>query len=155
MIGIVGRMRASRVVDRLERYRAGCEKLHDRSCGDDDASREERAYQMGRCVGFLYALAQVKRKDLTRGGKEDLLARYRFEATDEDLDGIYSFLKSPERCKKPGACLLADIPRQGRAAEKFRQGFVDAMEISCRLLDDTYNYMSFFELVIAILKKGR
>ena len=155
MIGIVGRMRASRVVERLERYRASCEELYDRNHGDDDASSEERAYQKGRCIGFLYALAQVKRKDLTRGEAEDLLAKYRFEATAEDLEGVYSFLRTQERCERPGACLLADIPRQGRASEKFRQGFVDAMEISRRLLDDTYNYMSFFELVIAVVKKGR
>jgi len=155
MISITGWIRTKRALRRLEGYYRTSKKQITEDPGEIDEDRGELAYHKGRCLGFSYALAQAGRRDLSAPAKEDLLAKYRHDPADGDIDEVISFLRGRGADQVPEGRLFEGARGGSAAGVKFRQGFAEAIDLSCRLLDDAYNYMSFSELLLSLVKKVR
>ncbi|MEA3489093.1 MAG: hypothetical protein U9R44_01965 [Candidatus Omnitrophota bacterium] len=145
-------MRTFRVIKRLIKYYQTARSVYDEY---KDGNDETNDYCRGRCVGFRYALAHMERRDISSSEKEKLLRRYEFQVTDEGLKKVFSSLRElvgSEICD-PG--LDPKDPGGGLLNENFKRGFTNAIELSYRLFDDTFNYMSFGELFRAMINKGK
>jgi hypothetical protein len=147
-------IRIKRILDRLSKYLTDARHRYT-DLGRDDENGSEQSYYLGRCLGFKYAIEQVKRKDVATSWKLNILGQYRYEAGAEDINAVHSFLKQHAKDDKDLSFYLDDSALSTENSEKFRQGFATSMERSHGLFRDTFTYMSFFELFLWSINRCR
>ncbi|MDP8298606.1 MAG: hypothetical protein P9L88_01680 [Candidatus Tantalella remota] len=147
-------IRIKRILQRLNKYLVDARGRYD-DLGRDDENTAEQSYYLGRCLGFKYALEQVKRKDVTSSWKQNILGQYRYEAAPEDIKAVHAFLKQHVKDDKDLLFYLDESVLRTENCEKFRQGFATSMERSHGLFRDTFTYMSFFELFLWSINRCR
>ena len=136
-------IRTRNAVRRIAEYYKRADYL--RNAGGKGDPPEEADYHGGRCLGFAYAIAQIRRTDISSEKKEDLLAERRHDVSEDAARAVSSEVRSRGNTLRDLGRI--EIHDQDMASDSYRQGMADAIGSSCRALDDMLNYMSFTELV--------